>query len=402
MGTGTGAFKSNISPLVAEQYTRTTPFVRTLKTGERVLVDPDMTIAKIYMYFYLFINVGSFTGQIGMTYAEKSVGFWLAFSLPTVVFLLCPLILYVGRNRYTTTPPIGSSMLLTSLRAFAYAARGRWSINPMITFKNFSEPDFWDRVKPSEVRGRRPVWMTFDDAWVEELKRGFGACAVFAFFPLWWLSYGQMGNNLTSQAATMQTHGLPNDIISNIDPIALVILIPLCDKVLYPALGPRRTTPLKRMALGFAVAAASMAWAMFVQHVIYARSPCGHNASKCTGARVAPVSVWWQTGAYLLVAASEILASVTGLEYAFSNAPPGMRSIVTALFQSTSALGSVVAGAFIALASDPLLVWNYGVMGAIAALTGLAFWRVFRDKDAEDERAVSGEPRVDDNPTSPR
>ena len=45
------------------------------------------------------------------------------------------------------------------------------------------------------------------------------------------LTYNQLNNNLTSQAATMQTHGLPNDVLSNLDPIVLIILIPVCDLV---------------------------------------------------------------------------------------------------------------------------------------------------------------------------
>lgn len=112
-------------------------------------------------------------------------GFWLAFALPTLVFLACPFILYIGRHRYITSPPAGSSMLLTSFRAFAYAARGHWSVNPKTLYKNFSSADFWDRVKPSRIRGRKPHWMTFEDAWVDELARAFGACVVFAFLPLY-------------------------------------------------------------------------------------------------------------------------------------------------------------------------------------------------------------------------
>lgn len=71
LGIGTGGFKANISPLVAEQYKRTRLFVKTTKSGERVIVDPALTTGSIYMYFYLFINIGALVGQIGMTYAEK-------------------------------------------------------------------------------------------------------------------------------------------------------------------------------------------------------------------------------------------------------------------------------------------------------------------------------------------
>jgi POT family proton-dependent oligopeptide transporter len=71
MGMGTGGFKSNISPLIAEQQQCLKPFVRVAKNGERVIVDPAMTTARIYMWFYFFINVGALVGPIGMTYGEK-------------------------------------------------------------------------------------------------------------------------------------------------------------------------------------------------------------------------------------------------------------------------------------------------------------------------------------------
>jgi len=45
-----------------------------------------------------------------------------------------------------------------------------------------------------------------------------------------------MTNNLTSQSATMQLHGVPNDLINNLNPITLVIFIPLVDFFVYPVL----------------------------------------------------------------------------------------------------------------------------------------------------------------------
>lgn len=49
MGLGTGGFKSNISPLVAEQYKRSKPFIAITKSGERVIVDPTLTTSRLYM-----------------------------------------------------------------------------------------------------------------------------------------------------------------------------------------------------------------------------------------------------------------------------------------------------------------------------------------------------------------
>ncbi|KAJ7353285.1 hypothetical protein DFH08DRAFT_987506 [Mycena albidolilacea] len=68
---GTGLFKAKISPLVAEQYRRTKLFVVETKSGERIIVDPTLTVSHVYLYFHLFINIGALVGQITMY-----IGFW--------------------------------------------------------------------------------------------------------------------------------------------------------------------------------------------------------------------------------------------------------------------------------------------------------------------------------------
>jgi len=341
------------------------------------------------MYFYLFINVGALIGQIGMTYSEKYVGFWLAYTLPTVVFLLCPIVLWIGRTRYIRSPPTGS-VLATAVHLWRFAAKGRWSINPVKTWRQMNADDFWDSAKPSR-QAERPAWMNFDDQWVDEVKRGLKACSVFCWYPIYWLTYNQLNNNLTSQAATMSTHGLPNDVLSNLDPFALIIFIPICDRFIYPAL--RRASinfsALKKITAGFITGAAAMIWASVLQHYIYKTNPCHYSAATCEDADgkslVSPLNVWIQTGSYVLVAFSEIFASITGLEYAFTKAPKNMRSLVMAVFLFTSAISSALGEAFVSLSTDPLLVWNYGVMAVLAGITGVLFWLSVRNLDAQED-----------------
>ncbi|KIK52480.1 hypothetical protein GYMLUDRAFT_265401 [Collybiopsis luxurians FD-317 M1] len=392
MGLGTGMFKSNISPLVAEQYKGTKLFIKTTKTGERVIVDPALTVARIYMvvfYFYLFINVGSLTGKIGMTYSEKYVGFWLAFTLPTVVFLLCPLVLWAGKSRYTHTPPTGS-VLATAIRLWRFATRGRWSLNPLRTWRQLTAPQLWENAKPSRV-ANKPKWMTFDDEWVDEVKRGLKACGVFCWFPLYWLSYNQLNNNLTSQGATMTTHGVPNDILSNLDPLALIIFIPICDQLIYPTLQRAgiNFSALKKITAGFVAGTMAMTWAAVLQHYIYKTNPCGYFAATCKNAShnaaVSPLNVWIQTGSYVLIAFSEIFASITGLEYAFTKAPRNMRSLVMAAYLFTSAIAAAIGEAFVSLSADPLLVWNYGTMAVISIVSGVFFWISVRGLDKRED-----------------
>ncbi|KAL0563665.1 hypothetical protein V5O48_018401, partial [Marasmius crinis-equi] len=393
IGLGTGTFKANVAPLVAEQYTRTRMFIRTEKNGERVVVDPGLTMVRLFMYYYMVSNLGALLGQITMTYAEKFVGFWLAYTLPTVVFLLCPLVLWLGRNRYIRSPPTGS-ILTTALKLWRLAMTGRWSINPVRSYRQLRAPDFWESVKPSKLGSSKPSWMSFDDHWVDEVSRGFKACSVFLWFPLYWLSFNQLNNNLTSQAATMSTHGFPNDVLSNLDPFALLIFIPICDLLIYPFL--RRVglswTPLKRITAGFGAGAAAMIWAAVVQHYIYKTSPCGYSAATCADSEgnvlVSPLNVWIQSGSYILIALSEIFASITGFEYAFTKAPKNMKSLVSSIFLFTLAISSALGEAFVSLSVDPLLVWNYGVVGVIAGVSGILFWTAMSKLDKEDVRST--------------
>jgi POT family proton-dependent oligopeptide transporter len=399
LGFGTGAFKANISPLIAEQYKQTKLRVITdPKTGQRAISDPNITLSRIFLYFYMFINAGSLCGQISMVYVEKYVGFWLSWLLPTIMFCFCPLVLWFCRNRYHRSPPTGS-VLVRAFKLWVMAQKGRWSINPVQTRKNLKDESFWEDVKPSKLGDSKPAWMQFDDAWVDQVSRGFRACSCFTWIPLYCkltpnqlflcspltpclgLSYNQMNNNLTSQANTMTLNGVPNDVITNLNPISLVIFIPIVDNFFYPALRKYgiRFTPIKRIATGFMLASLAMIGATVIQYYIYQKGPCGKYMNDCDNP--APFTVWVQAVPYVLIGFSEIFTSVTGLEYAFTKAPKNMRSLVTSYWHFMSAFSNAIGQAWVALSEDPLLVWNYASVAIVAFIGGCLFWLHQRPTD---------------------
>ena len=57
---GAGIFKPNVAPTVLDQYVHQREYTRILKSGEKVLVDPETTIQRIMLIFYGFINCGAF------------------------------------------------------------------------------------------------------------------------------------------------------------------------------------------------------------------------------------------------------------------------------------------------------------------------------------------------------
>lgn len=200
-----------------------------------------------------------------------------------------------------------------------------------------------------------------------------------------------MTNNLVSQAATMRLGGVPNDIVSNLNPIFIIILIPIMDRIVYPAI--RKTgfkfTPIKRIACGFALASLAMVSSAVIQHFIYQKSPCGSSANECKNedgtTSFSDISVWVQILPYGLIGFSEIMASVTSLEYAYTKAPANMKSTVTAVSLFMNAFSSALSQALVALAEDPLLVWNYSVVAFLAAGGGILFWLDNRKLDKRED-----------------
>jgi len=56
----------------------------------------------------------------------------------------------------------------------------------------------------------------------------------------------------------------------------------------------------------------------------------------------ADVSIFLQAPGFMLIGAGEVLASITGLEFAYDEAPPTMRSMVQSVYLLTTALGNYV------------------------------------------------------------
>lgn len=81
IGLGTGGIKANVTPMCAEQYRNIGSFVKTLKSGERVIVDPELTVERMFMWFYWAVNVGALSPLITVN-VEAKVSFWLAFLIP--------------------------------------------------------------------------------------------------------------------------------------------------------------------------------------------------------------------------------------------------------------------------------------------------------------------------------
>jgi POT family proton-dependent oligopeptide transporter len=377
IGLGTGGIKSNIAPLIADQYQRRSMAIKTEKSGERVVIDPAITYQRIYMIFYWCINVGALS-LMATPFMEKYEGFWTAFLMCFVMFNVGIITLVVRRKTYIIRPPQGS--VITD----AFKALGM-----MIGARNM------DAAKPSwrEAHGKTKV-VPWNDHFVEELKRALRACKVFVFYPIFWVCYGQFSTNFVTQAGQMQGHGMPNDFMQNFDPVSILVFTPILESLVYPMLRKAgiELRPIMRITIGFWLGALCLAYAAIVQHLIYNAGPCYDAPGECAAGKDGDtklpnnVHIAVQVPAYLFIGLSEIFISVTGLEYAYTKAPPSMKSFVQSIYLFTNAFGSAISEALVSVAVDPKFVWMYTGVAVFSFLTGCVFWVIFHHYDADEEK----------------
>ncbi|KAJ5762215.1 uncharacterized protein N7511_005597 [Penicillium nucicola] len=370
---GAGIFKPNVAPLVLDQNPHQKAYTKSLKSGEKVIVDPEATTNRIMLIFYGFVNVGAFF-MLATTYSEKYVGFWLSFLLAGLIYLLLPILLLVMYKRTYKRPPAGSSEVSQAFRIIGTALR-------QSNFQ-FWRKDLWDRVTPSSLR-EKGIIVNWTDKAVKDVSRTVAACDIFWFYPIWYLNDGGIGSVSTNQGASMVTNGAPNDILSNFNALTIIFVVPVLTFVFYPTLRRYKINfgPISRITFGFSLATISGIAGALVQWRVYALSPCGNQASTCD--QVAQISIWWQLPNTILGALSECFCNVTAYELAYARSPHGMKGLVVAFFLFMNALSSAIGEILLPATADPWLVWIWGAPAVALALQTIVFWFRFRHLNNE-------------------
>ncbi|KAK9693503.1 hypothetical protein K7432_013901 [Basidiobolus ranarum] len=376
IGLGTGGIKPLVSPMAADQLRLSKPEIRVVK-GEKVIIDPTLTTQHLYNWFYWSINVGALIGGVITPELELHVGFWLAYMVPSCMFAVALMVFVSGSKYYVRIPPSGESTIVKAYHCIRFALKREKGSNP-------KPRHYLDAAKTNSPEGVRPEtdeeksYKYWDDSFVDGLKQTLMACFIFIPMCIYWTAYNQITSNLISQAASMQLPpSIPDDIIGNIDPIALIIFIPIMDTLVYPFLRRIRMNPrpMMRITIGFALGALAMMTSALVQQRIYNAADRGEPK----------ISVWWQIPSYFLIAMSEIFASITSLEYSYTHAPNSLKGLVMALSLFPNAVAAAIGMALAPVAQNPYLVWNYGGISVATGICGIGFYYAFRHYDDLDD-----------------
>jgi len=180
---------------------------------------------------------------------------------------------------------------------------------------------------------------------------------IFCSYIWFWTLYMQMSTSFLIQAVKMNlkisNFTLPAASLSIFDPIIILIFSPFVDKVAYPLikrLTGKLPSQFSRIAWGMGALALAMVVAGVLEigrlHEINTTGGFNQTVSNTTSV-ASHLSVFTQIPQYLLVGCGEVLACITGLEFAFSEAPESLRGIVMGIFLCTTGVGSFLSSALL-------------------------------------------------------
>ncbi|KAG7571525.1 hypothetical protein FFLO_00541 [Filobasidium floriforme] len=340
--------------------------IKVLKSGERVILSPQVTVQRYLLVFYWAINVGAFFG-LATSYAAYNVGFWLAFLTPGIFYMLMPLVLWVCYKRLVRFAPQGS-VVLEAFKACRSLFKDGNSAN---LFKRGNA--FWENARPSAIasRGGDLSGVTWDDKFIDDLQRTMAACKVFRNIPIFNLANSGLGNSVNAMSSAMTLGGVPNDLIQNWNALTIVCCAPLINYGLYPAFSKMGypISPMWRMTIGFTLGGLNMIYGGVLQTRVFLAASMQPVTECALG--VSPISLWLQVPLFSLPALGEIFVNVTSYELAYTRAPPRMKGLVYAFCLFTTAISSAIGLACSAAVTDPYLVEPYWVLAALSLACGL-------------------------------
>ena len=170
--------------------------------------------------------------------------------------------------------------------------------------------------------------------------------------------------------AWQEIHLLPAQI-SALNPLLVMVVIPLLNVFVYSPC-ERRGRPLKplhRMTAGMFLAATSFVAVALLQARIQAAGP-------------GQVHVLWQIIPYSLLTVAEVLVSVTGLEFAYTQAPRTMKSTIMSFWLLCVTFGNILVAFLAPLQKLSLTTffWTFAGLMAGAALIFAVLASFYRGK----------------------
>jgi POT family proton-dependent oligopeptide transporter len=244
-------------------------------------------IERAFSYFYLAINAGSSISIFFCPVLLKTYGPKLAFGVPAIAMFLATIAFWMGRKKFAVVPPAGRKWLED-----VFSKEGLKTIGGLVVIYLFVAV-FWSLWDQSNGQ----TWTLQAESSLMDKNLGFG---------------------LTILPAQIQV----------VNGLFILAMVPIFTFGIYPLWSKFfKVTPLRKIGIGLFTIAGSF----LIVSSIEARIQAGHT-----------VSVWWQILAYVVLTASEVLVSITALEFSYKQAPLRMKSFIMALFLFSTSVGNLM------------------------------------------------------------
>ena len=281
--------------------------------GDQFRPNQSHLLQKAYGAFYWAINFGSFFSFLVIPWIKDKYGYSLAFGVPGILMAIATFVFWLGTKHYVRVPASRQTKQAGFFKVFFTA----------LVAPREAGHGFWERAR------RR-----FSEAEVTAAKSVPPILFVFALVPVFWSLFDQTNSTWVLQGGKMVPANLLGlkigaEEMQSMNPLIVMLLVPLFTLGIYPHLG-KLASPLRRMSYGMFLAAGSYVIVAALQHQIEAG---------------AQLSVLWQTLPYVVLTAAEVLISTTGLEFAFREAAPEMKSTIMSFWLLTVAFGNLVVAA---------------------------------------------------------
>ncbi|WRT67628.1 uncharacterized protein IL334_004600 [Kwoniella shivajii] len=370
-----GFIKPCLATLMCDQIPVKKPTLKTLPSGEKVIVDPQTTVQRYLLVFYFCINVGGFFA-IASSYSSRFVGFWLAFLVPGLVYMVMPLVLFICYKRLYKAPPQGSVTLEAFRVIKTCLADGGWK-------HIWGGDKFWNRAKPSNLIAKNgsidKSRISWDDLFVDEMRQSLSACVVFLLTPIFIMADGGIGAQENNLSSSVTLNNAPNDLIDNLNPLSIIVFTPIITYFFYPFFEKigYPLKPMTRLSIGFMLGCINMIYGAVIQWRVYNTSPCGYAASTCEDG-VSSISIWALAPLQIVPGIGEIFVMVTGYELAYTRAPARMKGLVYALCLFSSAISAAIGLACANAIQDPYLIWPYVALAVACFICAIILPVCFR------------------------
>ncbi|NWY56511.1 S15A3 protein, partial [Chionis minor] len=327
---------------------------------------------RFFNWFYWSINIGAIFSLLVVAFVQQNISFLVGYLIPVACLALALLIFLLATPTFVTKPPTGSqvsAMIKLGLQSCGCTWLG--GTGTRLRARRWEDRDLFSNCGPQpgapspeedlanfQVLARiLPVMLTLIPYWMVyfQMQSTYYLQGLHLSIP----TIFQRGQD---HASTLQGYTFPDAWLLLANVMVLLALVPLKDHVIDPFLARRRLLPsaLKRMALGMFFSLASVLVAGILERERLQHVRCNQTVPQLVGEDrylAATLPVWWQVPQYLLMGISELFASITGLEFAYAEAPKSMKGAAMGLFFFISGLGSLLGWGLLTLLSLPARGW---------------------------------------------